>query len=112
MWAQIINTGLGIWLMVAPSVLSYDKVGSDNCHVVGPLIVTFAFVSCWEITRPVRKVNYLTGAWLLLAPWILGYDETLPILNDMIVGALVIGFAWVEGKITASFGGGWKSLWV
>lgn len=111
MWAQIINVGLGIWLMVAPSVLSYKQTGANNAHITGPLVVTFAFVACWEITRPVRKVNFLTGGWLLLAPWILGYGETLPIVNDMVVGVLAMGFAGVEGKITTSFGGGWKSLW-
>jgi hypothetical protein len=111
MWAQLINTALGIWLMVAPEYLAYNDVGADNCHIVGPLVVTFAFIACWEITRPLRKVNWLTGLWLLAAPWVLDYDQGLPIANDMLVGALVLGFSFVEGKIETRFGGGWKSLW-
>jgi len=111
MWAQIINVILGIWLMVAPSVLHYNQVGANNGHITGPLVVTFAFVACWEITRSVRKVNFLTGGWLLIAPWILGYSEVLPIVNDMLVGVLVIIFARFKGEATASYGGGWKSLW-
>lgn len=111
MWAQIINTVLGIWLMASPALLSYDRIGADNAHIVGPLVVTFAFVACWEVTHSVRKVNVLTGLWLLVAPWVLGYEYALPIVNDMAVGVLVIILAQVEGKIEARFGGGWKSLW-
>ncbi|HEV7349961.1 SPW repeat protein [Telluribacter sp.] len=111
MWAQLINVFLGLWLMVAPVFLTYNKQGTDNCHVVGPLVVTFAFIACWEITRPVRKTNFLTGLWLLAAPWVFGYSETMPIINDMAVGALVLVFSFVEGKIEESYGGGWKSVW-
>ncbi len=111
MWAQIINTVLGIWLMASPAILSYGQTGADNAHIVGPLVVTFAFVACWEVTRSLRVVNVLTGLWLLAAPWVLGYEYALPIINDMVVGALVIILALVEGRIEARFGGGWKSLW-
>ncbi|MBU1822206.1 MAG: SPW repeat protein [Bacteroidetes bacterium] len=111
MWAQLVNTALGLWLMVAPAVLSYNKIGADNCHITGPLVVSFAFVACWEATRSLRRVNFLAGLWLLAAPWVLGYNETLPIVNDMLVGALVFGFSFVEGKIEGSFGGGWKAIW-
>ncbi len=111
MWAQIINTLLGLWLMVAPVVLNYGKTGTNNCHITGPLIASFAFVACWEVIRPVRKINLLSGLWLLAAPWVLGYVETLPIVNDMVVGALVLGLALVKGTIEESYGGGWKAAW-
>lgn len=111
MWAQIINAILGIWLMVAPSVLNYGSSGTDSCHITGPLIATFAIVSFWEATRAVRKFNIPMGLWLLLAPWVLGYGETLPIVNDMFCGALVIAFALVKGKIEGTYGGGWKAIW-
>lgn len=97
--------------MVAPEMLNYNKTGTDSCHIVGPLVVTFAFVACWEVTRPVRKANWLTGLWLLAAPWVLDYDQGLPIANDMLAGALILGLASVKGKIESSFGGGWKSIW-
>ncbi|HLU90029.1 MAG TPA: SPW repeat protein [Cyclobacteriaceae bacterium] len=111
MWAQLINTFIGIWLMVAPAVLGYNDAGSDNNHIVGPLVVTFAFVAVWEATRGLRKVNILFGIWLLLAPWVLGYEETGPIVNDMVCGALIIVFSLVKGKVEGKYGGGWKSLW-
>ena len=111
MLAQIVNIIIGLWLMAAPYALSYDDKGSDNCHIFGPLVITFATVACWEATRGIRKFNIPLGLWLIAAPWVLGYNETLPILNDMVCGALVIVLSLFKGKITESFGGGWKVLW-
>ena len=111
MWAQIINAALGIWMMVAPAVLLYDKAGADSCHIAGPVIATFAIVSCWEVTRSLRKVNIALGLWLVLAPWILNYSEILPIINDFICGSLIIVFAIMRGKIKESYGGGWQAIW-
>ncbi len=111
MWAQLINTALGIWLMVAPDLLAYGESGTDNGHIVGPIIIMFSFVACWEVTRPLRLVNLVSGVWLLVSPWVLDYGQTDMIVNDMVVGALVIGFSFVAGERKASFGGGWSSLW-
>jgi len=97
--------------MIAPSFLSYNDLGTDSCHIVGPVIVTFTFVALWEATRVVGKFIIPLGLWFLVAPWVFGYEHTLPIVNDMICGALVIAFALVKGKVKGSFGGGWQSLW-
>jgi hypothetical protein len=110
MWARIINTLLGLWLMASPGMLGFQKTVADNDHIVGPIIVSAAVIAIWEATRGLRKLNILSGAWLLLAPWVLGYEETIPIINDMAVGVLVIVFALVEGKIEQQFGGGWRAL--
>ena len=111
MWAQLINAVLGLWLMVAPAILGFDKIIADNNHVTGPIIATFAITAIFECTRPVRWFNILAGAWLLISPWILGYSQTMAIINDMAVGALVIGFSLVKGQVNSSFGGGWSGLW-
>jgi hypothetical protein len=111
MWAQIINAAIGIWMMAAPAVLLYNKAGADSCHIIGPVIATFAIVACWEVTRVVRKVNIPLGLWLLLAPWMLGYTEILPTINDMMCGALIIIFAFVRGEVNGTYGGGWQAIW-
>lgn len=111
MWAQIINMLLGIWLMVAPQLLNYSKQAADNAHIVGPVITTFAIISLTEATRNVRWYNIPPGVWLLLAPWILNYENGTAIFNDMVVGLLVIIFAFIKGKVSHQFGGGWRSLW-
>lgn len=111
MWAQVINAILGIWLMAAPGVIGFNEAAADNDHIIGPVIATFAVISWWEATRVVRKFNTPLGAWLLLAPWILGYDNNLAVINDMAVGALVIAFSLVKGKIEMQYGGGWSAIW-
>lgn len=111
MWAQVINALLGLWLMVAPAFIGSDKVMADNDHIIGPVIISFAVISWWEATRVVRLYNLPLGAWLILAPWVLGYSDTVAIVNDMAVGALVIGFSLIKGKIEENYGGGWSAIW-
>lgn len=111
MWAQIINAILGVWLVAAPAVLGYEGIAADNDHIVGPVIASFAVISWWESTRVVKLYNIPLGAWLLLAPWVLGYDNSSSIINDMLVGALVLSLSFVKGKVTETFGGGWSAIW-
>jgi hypothetical protein len=111
MWAQIVNTLIGIWLTASPDVFKYKDSGVDSNHILGPVIATIAMVACWEVTRGMRKWNVPLALWLVLAPWILGYDTTLPILNDMICGVIILSLSMVKGKIKGSYGGGWRSLW-
>ncbi|AVR46630.1 hypothetical protein C7S20_15920 [Christiangramia fulva] len=111
MWGGILNSIIGLWLMSAPGIFQYGSAASNNGHIVGPVIVTFAVVSMWEATRGVRKWNFPMGAWLLVAPWILGYDSTLAIVSNMLSGVLVIFFATIKGSIEQRYGGGWSSLW-
>lgn len=110
-WARATNIILGLWLMVAPGIFGWSKTAADNDHIIGPVIITISFTALWEATRGMRKWNLPLGAWLLLAPWVLGYDNTGPIINDMVVGALVIFTSRIKGKVTNSFGGGWEAIW-
>jgi len=110
MWAHIISTILGLWLMAAPAVLRYDRLAADNDHIVGPLAAAFAAVAMTEITRPVRRVNVLCGGWLLAAPWVL-HAPAAAIVNDMIVGILLIGLSFVAGRVNGKYGGGWSTVW-
>lgn len=111
MWARILNIALGLWLMAAPGILNYPTPAADNGHIIGPVLVTFAFVACWEATRGIRKWNYPLALWLLLAPWILDYGHTLATISDMLCGAGVLVFSSIKGKMEQTFGGGWQSLW-
>lgn len=111
MWPRIINTLLGLWLMIAPGIFQYSSAAADNGHIAGPIIVTFSIVAIWEATRGVRKWNFPIGVWLLAAPWILGYDNTIAIISDMGVGVLVLIFASVKARVEKNYGGGWASLW-
>lgn len=110
MWARIVNISIGLWLIAVPGIFAYAKMPADNDHIVGPIVVTFSVVACWEATRGMRKWNFAPGLWLLLAPWVLSYDATIPIISDMVCGLLILIFASVRGKVEAKFGGGWSEI--
>lgn len=112
MWAQIISAALGIWLMASPSILNYTGGAAAIDHrIVGPLVVSFAVIAWWEITRPARWVNLPLGLWLIISPLVFRFDDTESI-NSIVVGVLVALLTLVRGTYrTERFGGGWLSLW-
>lgn len=111
MWAQMINVGLGLWLMAAPALIGYGDPARTNDRIVGPLVASFAVISIWEVTRPIRWVNVALGMLLLIVPWALGYGDVIETLHSFAVGALIAALAAIRGRITQSFDGGWSSLW-
>lgn len=115
MWAQLSSALLGLWLMAAPAILGYGGPARTSDRIVGPLIVSFALIAAWEVTRPVRRVTLALGLWLLAAPVILGSTVGYGIVasaNSLVVGLLVVLLSLVRGKVDPGrFGGGWSSLW-
>lgn len=113
MWAQVINAILGIYLMSCPDYFGYGMkaAASNNDHIVGPVIATFAITAIWEACRNARWFNIPVAFWLLLAPWVLGYDNTTAIINDMVVGVIVLALSFVKGHVSQRFGGGWRAIW-
>ena len=111
MWAKFINIILGLWLIVAPSILGYTTAASDNGHIVGPIIITFSTISLWEATDNVRKWNYPFGLWLLLSPFVLGYELPFAIASDIGVGIAGLVLSSINITFKNRYGGGWSSLW-
>ena len=109
MRAQLAATLLGLWLYASPSVLSLSEPARTHSFIVGPIVLSFAFVAAWEVTRQIRRVNILIGLWMLVAPWVLGFDG-LATVHSMVAGALLAGLSMIRGTRTQSFGGGWASL--
>jgi hypothetical protein len=108
---KILSALLGLWLMTAPSVFSFNKTVADNNHIIGPVIASFAIISFSPCTSAVRKFNILLATWLLLAPWILGYENSSAIVNDTATGVLVLLLSLTKVKIKKRFGGGWTGIW-
>jgi hypothetical protein len=111
MWARVINILIGLWLIASPAVLQMDKIAANNLRVIGPLVVSFAFIAIWEVTRTLRWVNVALGAWLPLGSWVLGYASLVPTLNESLCGVIIIVLGLVKGKLTRDFGSGWAQLW-
>ncbi|MGI8952606.1 MAG: SPW repeat domain-containing protein [Chitinophagaceae bacterium] len=109
MWARILSMLIGLGLMITPAVFNFDKIAADNNHIVGPLVITFAVISLWEINRNVRLFNIVTGGWLIISPFILKFSSPA-LLIDLFSGIAVVIFSFYKGKIKHSYGGGWRSL--
>ena len=109
MWPRIASALLGIWLMVAPSVLHYDGRASINDHIVGPLVAATAIIAIWEITRPFRWLGIIFGLWLLLAPGFLHFPSHA-LINSAVVGAVLVILSFLGGRVREKFGGGWREI--
>jgi len=51
--------------------------------------------------RLTRLANILLGIWLILSPFILGYSSSSAIWNSIIVGFLVMVFAYISNLETS-----------
>lgn len=111
MIAQMVVALLGIFLMAAPGLFGLGQPASDNFHIFGPVITTFAVISWWEATRVVRLWNVPMGAWLVASPIFLSYEGTTATIVAVAVGAAVTGLAFVKGKREKRYGGGWTAIW-
>jgi hypothetical protein len=111
MWAQIINTMLGLWLMAAPGILKINGMAADNDHIIGPIVASFSIIALSGCTRAVAKFNIPLGIWLLIAPWFLGYENEIAIFNDMGVGFFVTIFSFFKRRTNQRYGGGWPVVW-
>lgn len=89
-----INIIAGIWLALAPFLLSYSDITGAvwNDIMIGLVVAILAWI---RVDRPllnegVSWINLILGAWLILAPFAIGYSATVaPLWNDMIIGVVV-----------------------
>jgi hypothetical protein len=110
MWAAVINILFGLWLMLAPYVLHFEKAASNNNYIIGPLVITFAIIAAWEVNRSARYFNIIAGAWLVVSPFILDFQQTGASVTTVMSGILIAVLSFVEGSIKGNYGGGWRSL--
>lgn len=108
--AQGLLVLVGGWLMFAPAVLGHagTSIGKSD-RIVGPAVLSIAFLSFFAITRLLRWFNVLPGAWLLLAPFVLG-APTDATVNDVVCGVLVLALFWVDKAPQDQYGGGWDTV--
>jgi hypothetical protein len=110
MRAQIASVVLALWLIVSPDALGFGDPARTATRIIGPLALLFAALAIRDVTRPARWANLATGVALLFVPWVLRYGAWEPILNSLVAGVLLIGFAQVHGKTRHATGGGWAAL--
>jgi hypothetical protein len=104
LWTNSIVIALGLWLMVAPSVLGSQGATADSDHLVGALIVTVAGIATAEVIRAGRLLNTLLGGWLIMAPWLLVGAAPAARWNDVIVGSAVLLLSLPLGTVREQYG--------
>jgi hypothetical protein len=103
-WNLVVSTGLGVWIMCAPSVFATQGPAADSDHLVGALIVTVAVIAIGEVARAARFLNILFGAWLAAAPWLLTGFTPAARWNGVAVGAALIFLSLPRGKVKERYG--------
>jgi multisubunit Na+/H+ antiporter MnhG subunit len=94
--ANIITFLAGLWLIFAPSILTYiTPAAASNDVTVGIIVAIIAAIRYFIPTRAawLSWINIFLGIWLIIAPFGLGYIEAAAIWNDIIVGIIVAGLA-------------------
>jgi short-subunit dehydrogenase len=110
MWAAIVSTLVGLWIMIAPEWFSFNKTEANNHFIVGPLVVTAAVIAIWEVNRSFRFFNLTAGVWMTISPLLLRHETKEAIYSSIVSGTLLILFSLIRGSITHKFGGGWEIL--
>lgn len=104
-WNLLVSIALGLWLMLAPSVLGSRAPAAHSDHLVGALIVTVVMIALADVGRVARLVNVLLGAWVMVSPWLLEGATASGVWGDALVGALVIVLSLPRGRIGERYGG-------
>jgi hypothetical protein len=98
-----INIILGIWLIIAPFVLGYNRldVAVWNDIILGVIVAIVALIRTFGAGQTSASwINVLAGIWLIIAPFVLNYgNHPTPRYNDIILGILVIIFAWSGASV-------------
>jgi len=109
-WAQVLTVLLGLWLMAAPAVLGYSGTPADVHRVLGPVTAAVALIAAWGHMRPLRWMSVPLGGAIAATPFVWSFG-TVALANGVVVGLAVVALAFVSGRITEDYGGGWSSLW-
>lgn len=102
-WTLLLSAALGSWLMFSYLVLpTPDDLFKVNA-IVGALAVTVAVTALAEVGQVIRFVNILLGATIVVVPWLFGAEATT-VVNNLVVGALLIALSFPRGMIHERYG--------
>lgn len=99
-WATLVT---GLWVLLAPFVLTYSTLvprARGNDLVLGAVIASMAATRIFgnyrsgRLNSLISALAILPGLWLIFAPFIFSYsDEARPMWSDIISGIAVVVFS-------------------
>jgi hypothetical protein len=101
MWASSLNIIAGIWLIIAPFILLFDKqAGRVDDVIVGIVVAVLAAIRVFAARDAVwlSWINAILGLWTIASPFVLGLQAQSAYWNNVIVGIVIL----VLGIISAS----------
>ena len=110
MWSALINIILGIIITITPEVFVFERQAATNNYICGPMIITFAITSLWEVNRSARWLNLPIGVWLSASPLLFYFSSSEAIWVNLLSGICISLLSLIKGKKKRKFGGGWKVL--
>jgi SPW repeat len=97
-WEDWCSWLLGLWLCISPWALRFDlePTATRTAVITGILIIlaemmTLSVYQAWE-----EWINVIIAAWLTICPWVLGISFSAARANLVVVGLLVMAFAFYE----------------
>lgn len=103
-WTLAVSTALGVWLMIAPALLSTDGAAANSHFLTGALVITVSVVALGEVVRACRFLNIPLGLWTVISPWMLSGATGADTANGAIVGLLLIVLSLPRGRIRERYG--------
>jgi hypothetical protein len=110
MWAQVLTTVIGFWVVMAPAILDYGGNAANHGYVIGPILAAIGWISASEVLRGLRFVNLVPAVALLIVAFGPGYPATA--LTSSAASAVAVSMlTFVPGRRTRRVGGGWRGVW-
>ncbi|MBX5480762.1 MAG: SPW repeat protein [Myxococcaceae bacterium] len=90
------NVLAGIWLIIAPYILSYVDATARTIDVwTGLAVIAIALIAASTGERAIQYINGALGVWLLTSPFLFGYHGSVATANNVVVGLVVIVFSLI-----------------
>ena len=104
------NLASGIWLIVSPFVLSFERASARwNSIAVGVAVILLALLGGSRKSRFQALVVPL-GVWLFMSPFVLGFSGKAFVANSIVMTFLIIsGGAASDTLHDADLSGKWGS---
>jgi hypothetical protein len=102
MWARVIETMLGLWLVLSPFIFGHYPANRplwQNDFACGVAIVLLALGSFWPALRHLHLLNLLVAGWLVGFGYVYGgYPAPPGAQNDIFLGLTLLLLAIIPNE--------------